>query len=149
MRSKEMFLLVDVKSELHDVHQVELNFRRQEAFSSSEDPSGLQSGMPSLRKLVKPMDWEKVRSTVTSFAKACEAGCKIGPIGNDTESSQLPLSVQLPGQNGWLAVDATLFPNKVGKVWLHLRGFRPEKPRSRKPLDPIQERGERAARLAT
>ncbi|CAK9056137.1 unnamed protein product [Durusdinium trenchii] len=69
---QEMFLLVDVDTELQDVQQVELNFKRQE--EPLDVPSGLHSGMPSLRKLVKPMDWEKVRSKVSKFVEKSMRG---------------------------------------------------------------------------
>eukprot|EP00913_Durusdinium_trenchii_P034592 g32362.t1 len=63
---REMFLLVDADTELQDVEQVEVNFKRHEELDL---PTALHSGMPSLRKLVQPMDWEKVRSRVSRFVE--------------------------------------------------------------------------------
>lgn len=63
-----MTLLVDVSTDLHDVQEAHMRFRRQ----SEEDPnelSALQSGMPSMRKFVKPTDWEKIRNRATTFAE--------------------------------------------------------------------------------
>lgn len=65
---EEMTLLVDVSTDLHDVREAHMRFRRQ----SEEDPnelSALQSGMPSMRKFVKPTDWEKIRNRATTFAE--------------------------------------------------------------------------------
>ncbi|CAK9056259.1 unnamed protein product [Durusdinium trenchii] len=130
---QEMFLLVDVDTELQDVQQVELNFKRQE--EPLDVPSGLHSGMPSLRKLVKPMDWEKVRSKVSKFVEKSMRG--------DVEvqgKSMNPMTVQLPGHSGWLVVEeASLHPSQDAKVWLHLQGFRPEKARLLPSLGGIQE----------
>ncbi|CAK9100703.1 Putative GTP cyclohydrolase URC1 [Durusdinium trenchii] len=107
---QEMFLLVDVDTELQDVQQVELNFKRQE--EPLDVPSGLHSGMPSLRKLVKPMDWEKVRSKVSKFVEKSMRG--------DVEvqgKSMNPMTVQLPGHSGWLVVEeASLHPSQDAKA---------------------------------
>ena len=55
----EVFLLIDVDSQLQEVTQVELNFKRDRCAAS----------MPSLGKLVRPSEWEKVRSSVARFAE--------------------------------------------------------------------------------
>ena len=64
---KEMTLLVDVDSELQDVTEAHVRFQRDEP--PSDLPAALQSTMPSLRKLVKPTDWEKVRSKAMRFTE--------------------------------------------------------------------------------
>lgn len=64
---KEMTLLLDVDSELLDVLEVHLGFQRDER--PNDLPSALQSTMPSLRKLVKPTDWEKIRSAALKFTE--------------------------------------------------------------------------------
>ena len=56
---REIFLLVDVNTEHQEIQQVELNFRRPVDAVDDCHPS-----MPSLRKLVKPTEWEKLRSSV-------------------------------------------------------------------------------------
>ncbi|CAK9056274.1 unnamed protein product [Durusdinium trenchii] len=118
---QEMFLLVDAASQLQDVEQVELNFRRHE--EPYDLPSALRSSMPSLRRLVKPTDWEQVRSKVARFAEKSSQDPDLSPKKIHS------LAVQLPGQSGWLMVElATLHRNSdEGKVWLHLHGFRPER----------------------
>lgn len=57
--------------------------RRARARNSCEEPydlpSALRSSMPSLRRLVKPTDWEQVRSKVARFAeKSSQAGWIFG-----------------------------------------------------------------------
>ncbi|CAK9103242.1 Uncharacterized protein SCF082_LOCUS48234 [Durusdinium trenchii] len=86
---RDMFLLVNVETELQDVQQVELNFEHL--------PSALQSSMPSLRKLVRPTDWEKIRSRVEKTQ-----------MDPEFHAQALPgLRVHLPSL-GWLSVEATL-----------------------------------------
>ena len=65
---REMALLVDVDSELQDVTEVHVRFQRGEQ-PSSDLPSALRSTMPCLRKLVKPSEWEKVRSKAMRFTE--------------------------------------------------------------------------------
>ena len=65
---REMALLVDVDSELQDVTEVHVRFQRGEQ-PSSDLPSALRSTMPCLRKLVKPSEWEKVRSKARRFTE--------------------------------------------------------------------------------
>ncbi|CAK9001165.1 Uncharacterized protein SCF082_LOCUS6813 [Durusdinium trenchii] len=118
---QDMFLLVDVASKHHDVEQVELNFQRQEPQDSQDLASALHSGMPSLRKLVKPTDWETIRVRVARFAEKSFRHPEM-------QKAIKGMTVKLPGQSGWLRVDeATLYGKDHGKVWLHLRGFHPEK----------------------
>ena len=61
--------------------------------------------MPSLRKLVKPTDWETIRSEVLAFAaRAMDDPAIPAKVMKN-------LAVQLPGQRGWLvAEDAALNP---------------------------------------
>eukprot|EP00913_Durusdinium_trenchii_P011796 g11078.t1 len=95
-----------------------------EGFTEPYDlPSALRSSMPSLRRLVKPTDWEQVRSKVARFAEKSSQDPDLSPKKIHS------LAVQLPGQSGWLMVElATLHRNSdEGKVWLHLHGFRPER----------------------
>ena len=104
---RDMFLLVNVETELQDVQQVSdptalrsfsiqsivgdvrfsifeketqslrpflfsgpfLLFGSQVELNFEHLPSALQSSMPSLRKLVRPTDWEKIRSRVVRFAE--------------------------------------------------------------------------------
>ena len=100
---EEMTLLVNVGTDLQDVLEAHVRFdRREEVFDA---PSALQSSMPSLRKLVKPTDWEKVRSKVLRFADRATHDPAVPP------KVMKKLAVLLPGQRGWLvAEDAALNP---------------------------------------
>ena len=115
---QEMTLLVDVNTELHDLPQAHLNFQREK---QGDLRAALHSKMPSLRKLVKPTDWEKVRSHVVSFCERSLEDPRLSP-------EEIRMTVKLPGEHAWLKVEeATLHPIRgAQKVWL-LRGFRPEK----------------------
>ncbi|CAK9057996.1 Reverse transcriptase domain-containing protein [Durusdinium trenchii] len=123
---REMALLVDVDSELQDVTEVHVRFQRGEQ-PSSDLPSALRSTMPCLRKLVKPSEWEKVRSKARRFTERSF----LDPTLQSRVLKQMTL--QLPGHSGWLVAEATFtrFLNEGSlpgrKVWLHLEGFRPEK----------------------
>ena len=64
---KDLTLLVDTETELHDVVQAHLKFQRGDVGNVLPDgttdlSSELQSSMPSLRKLIKPTAWEDMRS---------------------------------------------------------------------------------------
>ena len=100
---EEMSLLVSVGTELQDVFEAHVRFERREEVGDA--PSALRSSMPSLRKLVKPTDWENIRSEVLWFAERS--------IDDPTTPPKVmkKLPVQLPGQRGWLvAEDAALNP---------------------------------------
>ena len=133
---QEMTLLVDADTLLQDVQEAHLKFRRCEA--PDDLGAGLQSSMPSLRKLVKPTDWEKIRSTVATFVERA--------LQDPTVQSRVikRMSLQLPGHFGRvIAEEATLkrYP-RDRKVWLHMKGFRPEKSRRAEPfMDGIWEGG--------
>ncbi|CAK9103660.1 Uncharacterized protein SCF082_LOCUS48411 [Durusdinium trenchii] len=149
---QEITMLVDVTTELQDtkdVQQVHLNFER--IFRAEEEEGelrddlveGMQCGMPSfleficLRKLVKPTEWEKIRSSVVRFAEKAALDPYLQP------KVLKRMTVHLPGQSGWLiAEEATLhrIHGAQKKVWLYLKGFRPEKARGLPKLDGIQER---------
>ena len=120
---KEMTLLVDAGTDLQDVEQAHLRFIRQEVSDAS---SALHSGMPSLRRLVKPLMWEKFQRRVVRFAERSSRDPLTPPKGLEG------LTLQWPGQDGWLvADDASLKPfpgaSNERKVWLHLQGLHPEK----------------------
>ncbi|CAK9058246.1 Uncharacterized protein SCF082_LOCUS31087 [Durusdinium trenchii] len=122
---KEMTLLVDVDSELQDVTEAHVRFQRDEP--PSDLPAALQSTMPSLRKLVKPTDWEKVRSKAMRFTERS----LLDPTIQSRVLKQMTL--RLPGHSGWLVAEQAAFKrfsneNVQGKkVWLHMMGFRPER----------------------
>ncbi|CAK9007137.1 Reverse transcriptase domain-containing protein [Durusdinium trenchii] len=128
---QEMTLLVDVETELQDILQAHLSFER-----TDQSEPAVSSSMPSLRRLVKPTDWEPLRASVVAYVEQAQV---------DPDTPPLPLaglSFQLPSQSGWLqAEEATLHRIQgAQKVWFHLKTFRPEKvPRPRSSLDAIHE----------
>ena len=125
---QEMTLLIDVDSSFQDVKQAHLKFQR-------NWEEGVSSSMPSLRKLVKPTAWEDMRLRVGRFVERALRDPGIEP----KELSKL--AVQLPGQNGWFSVDEAFLHRIQGarNVWLHLKGFHPEKVQRPPSLDGIQE----------
>ena len=127
---QEMTLLIDVDTDFQDVKQAHLNFKRDE----EEDVSS--SMMPSLRKLVKPTEWEEMRLSVLHFVDRALQNPAIEP------KELRKMAVQLPGQSGWFSVDEAFLHRIQGarNVWLQLKGFHPEKAKRRPPsLDGIQE----------
>ena len=97
--------------------------------------SALQSGMPSLRKLVEPADWEKVRSRVEKFAEKASQDPQIKP------KVMKQMSFQLPGfSHRLIAQEASIKRNAgASKVWLHVQGLRPKKKQGNLMLDAIKE----------
>ncbi|CAK9059330.1 unnamed protein product [Durusdinium trenchii] len=134
---QQMTLLVDVDTELHDVEKAHLNFARpdEQAEQTADPPSALQSNMPCLRKLVKPTDWEKVRSSVVRYVDKALRDPTIPP------QTLSKMTVKLPGHGGWLLVEEATVHQIPGskKIWLLLNGFRPEKARLVPSLDGISE----------
>ena len=134
---QQMTLLVDVDTELHDVQKAHLNFARpdEQAEQTADPPSALQSNMPCLRKLVKPTDWEKVRSSVVRYVDKALRDPTIPP------QTLSKMTVKLPGHGGWLLVEEATVHQIPGskKIWLLLNGFRPEKARLVPSLDGISE----------
>ena len=122
-------------------HQVtgflHLNFARREeqAEQTVDPPSALQSNMPSLRKLVKPTDWEQMRSNVERYVD------KALRDPTNPPKTLRNVSVKLPGHGKWLVVDEVTMRliDRSKKVWLLLQGFRPEKTRRLPSLDGIFE----------
>ncbi|CAK9018629.1 unnamed protein product [Durusdinium trenchii] len=139
---QEITMLVDVTTELQDVQQAHLNFER--CADTGDLRLALQSSMPSLRKLVKPTDWEKIRSSVARFAEKALRDPDLQP------KALRHMTVQLPGQSGWQIAEVATLHRIQGaqKVWLYLKGLRPEKARRVPKLDGIQERGVRERRRA-
>ena len=132
-----MTLLVDVDTELHDVEKAHLNFARREeqAEQTVDPPSALQSNMPCLRKLVKPTDWEKVRSSIARYVDNALRDPTIPP------KTLRKMTVKLPGHGGYLLVEEASMHQIPGskKIWVLLNGFRPEKSRRLPSLDGISE----------
>ncbi|CAK9022810.1 unnamed protein product [Durusdinium trenchii] len=111
---QEITMLVDVTTELQDVQQVHLNFER--IFRAEEEEGelrddlveGMQCGMPSLRKLVKPTEWEKIRSSVVRFAEKAALDPYLQP------KVLKRMTVHLPGQSGWLIAEEVNEESAVG-----------------------------------
>ena len=129
---EEITLLLDVGTDFHDVDEAHVRFQRQE---HPEDlASALQSSMPSLRKLVKPTEWEKLRSKAVNFAVRAADDPDIAP------KEIRRMSLQLPDQGRIIPLQAHFKRFRGGpKVWLHMEGFRPERPPRQPSLDGIQE----------
>eukprot|EP00435_Cladocopium_sp_Y103_P043208 s764_g12.t1 len=116
------------------------SFRRQS--DEPDELSALQSGMPSMRKFVKPTDWEKIRSRVSSFAEECQQNPAIAP------KAVRKLALRMPEHpTKFVSVQETFIKAYQGpagaeapKVWLHMKGFKPQKRNVLQPsLDGIQE----------
>jgi len=58
---------VDATTHWFDVEQAHLSFQRQ--------PQSSDSSMPSLRRLVRPTEWETVRSKLKTVRGLVESGC--------------------------------------------------------------------------
>ena len=122
---REMTLLVATDTELQDVQEAHLRFRRN---SSSDVAAALHSSMPSLRKLLQPTDWETMRAYMQAFMH--------GNLGQ----SMRKLTLKLPDESRVVADEAMLKPvGHPSKVWLHLTGLRPMKSRRLRTLDKISE----------
>lgn len=99
-------LLLDVHSEFCNVQECHLKFPGSE-------------GTPSLRRLLRSWDWERLEPIVANFAaRSRREAVSAEVLGG--------LSVRLP--SGWHTVDSvSLMPFPGGaKVWLFLRGFSEE-----------------------
>ena len=140
---QQMTLLVDVDTELHDVQKAHLNFARpdEQAEQTADPPSALQSNMPCLRKLVKPTDWEKVRSSIARYVDNALQDRTIPP------QTLSKMTVKLPGHGGWLLVEEASMHQIPGskKIWVLLNGFRPEKTRLVPSLVGISEQIQRSS----
>ena len=139
---QEITLLVDTSTEFQDVQRAHVNFERKE--DRDRSMSTFRSTMPSLHKLLKPSDWEKIGSSIRRFVER-------GSQDPQIQIKKLKrMTFQLPGQSGWMiAEEATLhLIQGTQKVWLYLKGFRPEKALGLLPLDGIQEGGMRERRRA-
>ena len=135
---QEMTLLVDVETELQDVQEAHLRFRRLE--ESEEQPSAIQSSMPSLRKLLEPTEWPAVQMSVMRFANHAELDPQLQP------KPLKRLALKFPGQcgtaSGTVIVEEAYIKRFAGrgKVWLHLAQLHPKKPRRRQAfLEGISE----------
>ncbi|CAK9089789.1 Uncharacterized protein SCF082_LOCUS42362 [Durusdinium trenchii] len=124
---EQITLLIDVGTECQDVPQAHLSFERREAEGESH--------MPSLRKLVKPTDWPKLSASVRRFVQRALERPNVPP------KTLKKLALQLPSQKGWvLAEEATMHQiQNSQRVWLHLKGFRPEKSVRVSSLNLIEE----------
>ena len=134
---QQMTLLVNVESELQDVEEAHLKFDRAEGEVGDLPSADLQSSMPSLRKFVKPMEWEKVCFKIKRFHEKASQNPQIPP------KMMKRITFQSPFHRGWHVVEeASLHPYvEAGKVWLYLTRFHPLQIAKRKPstLDGIQE----------
>ena len=61
----DIVMLLDSSSPQKDIKQLHMNYSRSKNGRSSAD------GMPSLRKLIRPTDWESVHASVTAYAAKC------------------------------------------------------------------------------
>lgn len=129
----EVTLLLDLDTELHEVQQAHWNFAR--CLVEGDPQAAPSESMPSLKSMVKPFAWEKLKATVQRFHQRSLEDPEIPP----KVIQQIP--VKLPGQSAWVVTSNVSIHRIRGanKVWLHLKGFHPERSRTA-PLEGIQER---------
>lgn len=142
---KQMALLVDVNTELQDVLEVHMNFQHGEA-SLSAPTSTTPSGMPSLRRMVRPTDWPRVCSKVIKFADVAFWTPNLKP---HEFSKPLAVRFSIHGMLDEYALAQRASIQQVpgtesgSKVWIYLSNFAPyHQSRSRRlqpSLDGIQE----------
>ena len=129
---QEMTLLVDADTQLLDVQEAHLKFSRD---TEPDDlASALQSSMPSLRKLVRPTDWDKVQYKVARFAAQAASNPAIQPKALKETILQLPDGSRVKAKEAFLKRTV-----HAQKVWLHLKEFHPEKIQNFSPLEGIRE----------
>ncbi|CAE6962511.1 unnamed protein product [Symbiodinium sp. CCMP2592] len=116
---KEMMLLVEAAREHQDVCQVHLNYKA----SSPEDPE-----MPSLRKFIRPTDWESVRARVRGFGEKAAKDPNLKPKHFSKTvwfrvMDQPGRYMQAKKANLKVHDRASASSREDIKVWLHLSDF--------------------------
>ena len=135
----------DVNSEFLDIIEVHMNFQGKGSEESRVD----EPSMPSLRKLVKPMDWQRLSAKVTNFADKAFWNPQLPP------ETLKHLTLRLPLMNDpYLRAQATLrsmgCSESGSKIWFYCKGFgtKSRSDRLQPSLDEIQE-GIRSRRNAS
>lgn len=134
----DIVMLLDASSPQKDIKQLHMNYSRSKGGRSSAD------GMPSLRKLVRPTDWESVHTSVTAYA---------AKSGRPSVSEKIlgPVCIRRPdGPHKFMvAKQARLYfsSNKDGvasRLWLSLSGFTLLEKRTEATLSELQSIGEQS-----
>ena len=134
----EMTLLVDVDTELQDVEEAHLKFQRTR--EDQDQDLALQSNMPSLRKLLRPLDWERTSPRVVRFAERALSDPQLMP------KELKHFTFEWWGQGRLSAERAELKRTPLDqKVWLHVQGIRPYKNRRTQSVSGLGSIQERAA----
>ena len=125
---QEMTLLVDVNTEFQDILEVHLKFQREDC---EDIGSELRTSMPTLRKVVRPMDWQRICEEVMSFADKAFWNPDLQP-----RHFRKGLAVRIPDDRQYLLAKEASIRVVAGKecgsiVWLHLSSFGPEKSKQR------------------
>ena len=84
----EMTLCVDANTHWFDVEQAHLSFLRQ--------PQRSDSSMPSLRRLVRPTDWETVRSKLKKLPESLEMRLRLVDDSKKSMVAQVQVSRYRP-----------------------------------------------------
>eukprot|EP00439_Symbiodinium_sp_Y106_P042767 s942_g5.t1 len=134
----DIVMLLDSSSPQKDIKQLHMNYSRSKNGRSSAD------GMPSLRKLIRPTDWESVHASVTAYAAKCGRP-------SVSEKTLGPLCFRRPdGPHKFMvAKQARLYfsPNKEGvssRLWLSLSSFALLEKRTEATLSELQSIGEQS-----
>ncbi|CAJ1407184.1 unnamed protein product [Effrenium voratum] len=117
----EMTMLVDPKTQFFDVNQVHMSFKRH------SDDVDTSSRMPTVKKFVRPTDWETIRAKLTKWSKE-----ELGP----RRMKRMRVRSPDDGKNFIVAQDVEVSsftpPNELeAKLCIHLRDFHPDRKGSR------------------
>ncbi len=123
-----VFEAKDVNTEFQDILEVHVKFQREDC---EDIASELRSSMPTLRKVVRPMDWQSICEKVMSFADKAFWNPDLQP-----RHLRKGLAVRIPDDRQYFLAKEASIRAVAGKecgsmVWLHLASFGPEKSKQR------------------
>ena len=133
----EITLLVDTATPKCDVRQAHLKYRvdherHERDREEGKEGQGLLS-LPSLRKLVLPLDWETIRSRATRYVRKAQQGRR-----EPKNMHGIRLRTPESSRKLVIAKTATLLPAQTDPpslVWVHLLDFVEDSSRCRQPPD--------------
>eukprot|EP00438_Fugacium_kawagutii_P023223 Skav215692 [mRNA] locus=scaffold278:463630:464748:- [translate_table: standard] len=135
----EIALLVSDVTGLLDIEQVHLSFERQSAVSN------IESGMPTLRRFIRPLDWDRIErmfSTVLNLPPADQ---------RERCYFRRPTLFRIPGESrrylcarrtSLRLADDSVVPGRPSHFWMHLTQFdssQIRRPRQHQQLEEIEE----------